>query len=366
MDVDIYNFLEHHGVKGQKWGVVNKSRLSGLKTKLSDVRQQHRDKRAQVNIDRAGAFQKHIDTISNRTTSNKFQERNKQIQLKALNDAKNNQLHDADLKKQGKLTPGEKKALIGAGVAAGVLATYGAYKVFGTQAGAAKLRSLHSQALYGDVFKRDESLAGKKSVEDILHDVSKPVNPNYSVTGGHMNCRRCTFAHELRRRGFDVEATPSSIGRGQNETGLVNALIKGDKNINTTKSMSTNVRQGLDVRTRAKGDNRIHQAFQETVPTKSLVEFPSGIKNALSKHPEGARGEIVFDEENFAHSMAWEIIDGQPHIFDSQKGQHFPVTEEGMRELRLKWGTPRSAAITRLDNVDLDTAFLGQWAVNTS
>ena len=54
----------------------------------------------------------------------------------------------------------------------------------------------------------------------------------------------------------------------------------------------------------------------------------------------------------FIHSMQYEVFDGVPHIFDSQKASHFPVTEEGIAKLINKWGDPAGAAITRLDNLE--------------
>ncbi len=84
----------------------------------------------------------------------------------------------------------------------------------------------------------------------------------------------------------------------------------------------------------------------------------------MSKQPSGARGEAVFDMGAFAHSMQWEIFDGVPHIFDSQKGSHFPVTPEGLNALMDKWGEPSSTQLTRLDNVDLDLDFLNRWVRN--
>ncbi len=44
-----------------------------------------------------------------------------------------------------------------------------------------------------------------------------------------MNCRRCTFAYEMRRRGYDVAATRTTNGRGQTAVGVYNALnTEGD------------------------------------------------------------------------------------------------------------------------------------------
>ena len=45
-----------------------------------------------------------------------------------------------------------------------------------------------------------------------------------------MNCRRCTMAYEMRRRGYDVTATGSTMATGQHGTGMRKAA-----NTNTKK-----------------------------------------------------------------------------------------------------------------------------------
>lgn len=177
-----------------------------------------------------------------------------------------------------------------------------------------------------------------------------------------MNCRRCTLAYELRRRGYDVVATTSPIGYGQGETGLVNALIKGDKNIKSKASLSNaaTFESSLvgQLRSQVSGDKRTNPAETNSVQNvKDLI-------GVLSGKPNGARGEAVFNQGSFAHSLQWEIIDGTPHLFDAQKGQHFPVTEQGLVDFQAKWGKNLGVEVTRLDNVDLDLAFLSRWAEN--
>lgn len=54
-----------------------------------------------------------------------------------------------------------------------------------------------------DNFKK---IKGEHSIEDDL----KAVNPRYSENRYYqINCQRCPFVYELRRRGFDVEANPN-------------------------------------------------------------------------------------------------------------------------------------------------------------
>jgi hypothetical protein len=59
--------------------------------------------------------------------------------------------------------------------------------------------------------------------------------------------------------------------------------------------------------------------------------------------------------------MAYEVVDGVPHIFDSQKGTLY----NSSKMVESKWDGFHGAEITRLDNVDLDLNFLTRWATNT-
>lgn len=360
-------YLEHYGVKGMKWGVRNDDEGKGRKS----LRERAAARNLRINSERHKMLTARaaktavrlleIDDALSSLPRNSPKRLDLNRERSFLLTQRRKDLTDAKNPPSSGLTPTQKKVLIGAGVAAVLAGTYVASKHIDAEGVLASIRRGQSSLQYGDVFKRNKELAGNLSVQDVLKNVVKPVNPNYNNTGGQMNCRRATFAYELRRRGFDVVATPSSIGYGQNESGLINALVKGDKNLLSRQSMSAFASGYAEtgVRTRAAvRDARQHSAYTESV--KSLANLGS----ALKKQPSGARGEVVFDMGAFAHSMQWEIFNGTPHIFDAQKGQHFPVTKAGLDTLVSKWGQPSVAEITRLDNIDLDLAFLSRWARN--
>ncbi len=227
---------------------------------------------------------------------------------------------------------------------------------------ASAVRRAQSESEHGSIFKINKDLASPTlSASEIVTKISKSVNPNYASPGGQMNCRRATFTHELRRRGFDVKATPSALGRAQNETGLVNAVITGDRNPIRSASLSSMLnREGTSRARPSASDKRTYKAFTER------VDYIDDLSNSLRKQPNRARGEVVFEENGFAHSMAYEVIDGMAHIFDSQKAVHYPATREGLSNLVSKWGSPKAMEITRLDNVDLDLVWLSRWAANAA
>lgn len=371
--------LEHFGVKGMKWGVRRQGNAGGYdasaKGETKSLRGKLADRNLRVNTERHAMLTARAAKADIRISELKAEiaALPKGVSARTrfdLNYEKNVTIaqRDKDLKRAQKppssgLTPTQKKVLIGAGVAAVVIGVHMAHRRgIDSEAVGAAIRRGESQMKYGDVFRPNPAFASRMTPEQVRSVVAAGVNPNYRSQGGAMNCRRATFAYEMRRRGYDVVATTSPVGYGQNESGLVNALTPGVRNRLSTQSMSSFASNfsSSGLRTRgARGDNRPNPAFTQSV--RQLSE----LRSALSRHPNGARGEAVFDMGPFAHSMQWEIFDGVPHIFDSQKGTHYPTTPDGLRELMIKWGVPRTTEITRLDNVPLDMNFVGRWVRNS-
>jgi hypothetical protein len=96
--------------------------------------------------------------------------------------------------------------------------------------------------------------------------------------------------------------------------------------------------------------------FKTSTPSAKSAK----IFEALGKNPDGARGELGMSwTHGGAHSMAWEIIGGKPVIFDTQNGHSYTQAEfESVTKVM------KNAASTRLDDVPLNTNFLGKWVRN--
>lgn len=144
--------LEHHGIKGMKWGVKHGPPYP-LEEKIS--------KRVSKNSDEAKK--------------------------------KKTKLH---------LTDEQKRMIaIGAGAIGIGLAAYGGYK----------LGALNKLGKVGGLYDPMTGLKKKAKSMSRLEDL-KLVNPGYPDEGTTMNCFNCVTANELRIRGFDVRALKQKIG----------------------------------------------------------------------------------------------------------------------------------------------------------
>lgn len=392
--------LQHYGVKGMRWGYRKKeettersstemlvpktsttSTTAAVVKSASGAAQPVLSPRTQARVDK---FMQRSDVINTQIadlrrsneellrTGNPYNTYTRSINNQTITQLQVKQkqaLKDAEAAKKGRLTSTQKKMIVG-GVVVGATLAYMAYAQ-GKQSGALNSYQMLAKARFRGQkvpFNVDKSLSGKMSAADILKKVAAPVNPNYRLPGGQMNCRRCTYAYELRRRGFDVHATTSSLGWGQSESGVINAMTPGSRNFYNQLSVSTAVREFGETR-KASGDSRVRPLSAAKTVIKGLdkgrqistLSNSTKVLEELAKQPEGARGEVLFRFPGFGHSMAYEIINGKPHIFDSQKGTLYNATS---KMVESKWDGFHSAEITRLDDVKLDYKFLSRWAAN--
>jgi hypothetical protein len=194
-------------------------------------------------------------------------------------------------------------------------------------------------------WKKKASLAEKAppmDVDAIFNQVVKPTNPNYPKSGTKMNCRRCTFAYEMRRRGMDVKATPSHFAVGQDDQGVKTATMSKDKKFESIW-----------------GEKQI--ATPNLIAQSTPAERSKMIFDEIGKNPDGARGELgVGWQFGGGHSMAWERIRGESVIFDTQTREMYRKPEDFHKFAQIL----HDGAITRTDNKKLDEAYLRRWAVN--
>jgi len=193
----------------------------------------------------------------------------------------------------------------------------------------------------GREWKKNHDLAKKMSVDELYKNVVKPINPKYGKAGTKANCRRATFAYELRRRGHNVKATPSHFATGQSMRAVMNVM-------GTTQRPQS-----------VWGMNMIGD--RQTMAAIKPAQRAQRVFDALNKNPDGARGELAFAwKYGGGHSVAWEKLDGKTVIFDAQSG----ITWRDAKSLTKYAPVMSETAYTRLDNAKLDTEFLKRWAVD--
>lgn len=361
VDEDVY--LEHHGVKGMKWGVRNEDRP------VSAKRMAKREAKARVYD---------VEAARLRTRISRLEQNKDRYDPKSYEKGKTNLEKDlktnedaAQAKREGRLTNKQKRNLM---IAGGLIAAYGTYKIANT--GEVNRQILKGKAfIHGadSVFSKNENLARKDmGVDDIMNDVVKHINPGYGGIGTKQNCRRATFAYEMRRRGYDVSATRTTNAFGQTAVGVMNATSPeiGKDFLPTSKPGMLTKALGEQIRLRKNPDAgtpftdsvREFGAIGRNRVSTSNQSIDNAIFTALRKQPDGARGELgVRWTPGGAHSVAWEIVKGKPVIFDTQSGKRFTSPTEMIKEYG---NIIAEAGITRLDNVPLNDEFLMRWMKN--
>lgn len=375
MTESLEDFLAHYGVKGMRWGVRKKEETGGRdrpgildengnpRNTLVAPGAMKREAKAKKIEEQAAVFQKRAAEF--RATANAAPRASTKSAYESV--AKENErladlkLEDAKKIREGKMTDAQKKALIGAAVVGTALLAYGAYNM--KQSGEFHRLSKKGKAfMNGDknlTFKRKESLANQDfSHDDIMKKVIPGINKDYGKWGTNMNCRRCTFAYELRRRGFDVEATKTSNASGQNAIGLMNALTpdKKFKRTGTSSAIIEFTKGGKEIK-----EFTANMEFPVGGKVKIAGNTAKDILGRLGQEPDGSRGEFGVTWRSAmpgipggGHSMAYEIIKGKVHIFDGQTGESYSSGHEIFDRIQ-------DAGFTRLDNVDLNMDYLARW-----
>jgi hypothetical protein len=223
--------------------------------------------------------------------------------------------------------------------------------------------------------KRDILSKRDMDADSLQRIVASKINPGFGDVGTKMNCRRATFAYEMRRRGYDVMATRTTSGRGQELGGIYNAVNPG-VNIVPSGAAGVLTRLGLEARRQSiSGTNSVKDTpftNLSTVFSQGLGLNPvsdddngstaGGIFKALRDQPDRSRGEVgVSFIGGGLHSIAYEIVNGKPVIFDTQAGKRFTTAAQMERFYQ---DSLFNAGFTRLDNLPMNYNFLLRWLRN--
>lgn len=182
-----------------------------------------------------------------------------------------------------------------------------------------------------DDLRKNESIDPKtglhlKSEDDASDDVMK-VNPKYhddsAGIGATSNCVRCTFAYDLRKRGYDVSA------------GLTLSGING---LYHTKKLYKNV---VNVKVKSKPLSAYTDNGNTTLAHNMV--------NKLKTEPDSRGQLIVRWPFGGGHSMAYEVKNGRVNIIDAQSGTVY--SNQDVLDVLCCCTT---ASYQRLDNLEIN------------
>lgn len=248
------NELEHYGIKGMKWGVQN-----GPPYPLDD-------------------------DVSKRVRQAGKEKRSKKKEASENEVISKNKLH---------LTSTQKKLIIaGTAAAATGLAIYGAYKL-------GALDKLKATTKYGSIVDPITGLKRKAEAMSREKDL-KLVNPGFpKKKGSTINCTHCVTAYELRRRGYDVQATPAETTKNFSIFGdYFNQYVT-----ETSKSTRNPGESEIDFRTRAIANLE-----------KKLRSYGSGARGVIGAH------QISLITGYSGHVFSWEVVGDKVRFMDAQQG----------------------------------------------
>jgi len=406
LERDIDSFLSHHGIKGMRWGITRSNKQlarsgggsskanqevaknliskqtsvvknikanNATKVSITPQERQKRDAKAKKFDDKAATLKKanaELDAklksgkggpFARQSIKDKIKENDKEIQR-----AKK----DSVRARQGKMSSGQKKLLIGTAVAGGILLAASAQHM--KQSGQFQRLSTKGKIalnLQKHPFKKNDKFADPNlSPEQIMKTVVPGINPGYDKGewGTNMNCRRCTFAYIMRRKGYDVEATRTTTATGQTARGIAKAF--GRKKFYTDQKVQDEFGGAAGSKESIGGLAKVEPLMNLGGGHVLYGDPPKGVNakaifGALDKQPEGSIGELGVMWRGTqpgipggGHSVAYEIIKGKAHIFDTQTGEEY-----GRDTHDDVFDNVETAGFTRLDNVPLNKDFLLKW-----
>lgn len=185
-------------------------------------------------------------------------------------------------------------------------------------------------ARYGNVYKQADTLKealGDKHAPISTDEALRNVNPNRNKTMNYgeftENCQRCVVAYEMQRRGYEVEALPTSKN---DKMGAIIAVRQGSKTVPVTNGTFSKAFRG---------------AKTIGVGASTAAKAQKNAEKEMKSWGNGARG-VVFIK---GHVFNAEVKNGKVFYVDAQIGKRYHA--EGI----FSRTDPKHVMVMRTDNL---------------
>lgn len=362
---DPEEFLAHYGIKGMKWGVRRKRGSDGTVSGGLSERQKKKVAKAKKQAADADAQIKKIESKKYKAPWDKSDIK----QWTAVRDKAAKRANDIET---GQTTDRQRNIKRGAAFAGVVIAAGATYAL--VQSGEGHRLAEKGRAFMDKTYSwkaKPELSSQSLDADQLFDDVVKGVNPDFGGIGTKQNCRRCTFAYELRRRGFDVTATKTTNAHGQSFVGLDAALDTNAKAPKASGKLASIFKAASKLQNNSDPSASAEELglgiSRKSIRGRQGKADSNDIFRALSRQPDGSRGELGVGW-NFGggHSMVYERVRGKTVVFDTQTRKKFTSPVDLDRYFAQANGGSGvvDAGFTRLDNVALNHDFLKRWVKN--